>query len=72
MPNLYKNWEEKQRKHWNDYNKKYAKEHFKSYNLKLRLEEDKDIIEYLETNKRKHKSLSDLIRGLVREKIASK
>ena len=69
MPNLYKNWGEKQRKHWNDYNSNYAKSHFKSYNLKLRLEEDKDIINYLESHK--GTSLSELVRQIIREKIGN-
>lgn len=70
MPNLYKNWGDKQRKRWNDYNRNYAKKHFKSYNIKLRLEEDKDIIDYLETHK--ETSLTDFVRKSVREKIGNK
>lgn len=70
MPNLYKNWGDKQRKRWNDYNRNYAKNHFKSYNIKLRLEEDKDIIDYLETHK--ETSLTDFVRKSVREKIGNK
>ena len=65
--NLYKNWGSEQRRHWNDYNRKYAKAHFKTVNLKLRINEDKDIIDYL--NSRGNISLSEFIRNIIREKI---
>ena len=65
--NLYKNWGPEQRQHWNEYNKKYAKTHFKTVNLKLRVNEDKDIIDFL--NSRGGVSLSEFIRNIIREKI---
>lgn len=65
--NLYQNWGPKQRKHWNEYNKNYSKTHFKSINLKLRLKEDSDIVNYLETHK--DKTTSDLVRKGIRKLI---
>ena len=71
MPgNLYKNWGVEQRKHWNEYNKNYSKTHFKTINLKLRIDEDKDIIDYL--NSRNGETLSEFVRQIIREKINSK
>lgn len=67
MANLYKNWGDKQRQNWNNYNRRYAKEHFKSIQLKLRYKEDKDIIDYLESQK--NITLSELLRTIIRERI---
>lgn len=68
--NLYKNWGQKQRNHWNEYNKKYSKTHFKSVNIKLRYVEDKDIIDFLE--KKRSITVSELIRQSIREHMAKK
>lgn len=65
--NLYKNWGPEQRKHWNDYNREYAKKHFRTINLKLRFDEDKDIIDYI--NSHKGISLSQLVRDAIRQLI---
>lgn len=67
--NQYHKWGIEQRKKWNTYSTNYARTHFKSLNLKLRIEEDKDIIEYLEKNTTS--SVSELVRKIIREKIAN-
>ena len=66
MPNNYAKWGEEQKNKWNKYNSNYAKTHFKSLNIKLRLVEDKDMIEFLESQ---HETISDFVRGLIREKM---
>ena len=69
MGNNYEKWGAEQRKKWNAYNKSYDKAHFKSINLKLRIKEDQDIIDYLNSNGGTNKS--ELIRQIIREKIAN-
>ena len=66
MANNYKKWTPQQKENWNVYNKNYAKSHFKSVNVKLRLVEDKDIIDFLEAQ---DCTTSDYIRNLIREKM---
>lgn len=65
--NQYHKWGPEQRKNWNKYSTNYARTHFKSLNLKLRIVEDKDIIDYLERNATN--SVSELVRKIIREKI---
>ena len=72
MPNLYKNWKPEQRNNWNKYNNNYSKTHFKSVNIKLRYDEDKDIIDYLQKHKSKTVSVSELLRTIIREHISKK
>lgn len=67
--NQYQKWGPEQREHWNKYSTNYARTHFKSLNLKLRINEDKDIIDYLE--KHTTSSVSELVRKIIREKIES-
>lgn len=66
MSNNYERMSEKQKAHWNNYNKNYARTHFKSINIKLRLVEDKDMIDFLESQSG---TTSDFIRALIREKM---
>ena len=57
---------EEQRKRWNDYNNGYAKKTYKSYNLKMNKEHDKDIIDYFEKS---GESPTTVVRKLVRHQI---
>lgn len=66
MGNSFKN--PQQREHWNDYNKRYANKHYKSFCLKLNKETDKDIIDFLSAN---GKSPTAVVRALVREKTGT-
>ena len=68
--NLYKNWGPEQRERWNEYNNKYSKTHFRTINIKLRLDEDSDIIEFI--NNHKETSISDLVRIAIRSLIEDK
>lgn len=70
MANLYHNWGPKQRKRWNEYSKEYSKNHFKTITVKLRLVEDKDIINYLNANKQT--SATELVRTSLRHYIKNK
>lgn len=63
MANNFKTPE--QRANWNKYNNAYAKEHYKTICLKLNVETDKDIIDYL-TNTPSTKSATQVIRDLIR------
>jgi len=45
MANYFKTQE--QRENWNKYNSLYSKAHYKAFTIKLNLEKDKDIIEYI-------------------------
>ena len=66
MANNYEKWTSQQKENWNVYNKNYAKSHFKSVNVKLRLVEDKDIIDFLAEQEC---TTSDYIRHLIREQM---
>lgn len=62
MANNFKTPE--QRANWNKYNNAYAKEHYKTICLKLNVDTDKDVIDYLTNNSTK--SATQLIKELVR------
>ena len=65
MANRYDKMTPEQRKHWNEYTNKYAKENFRSFNVKFKRGADQDVINYLET----HGSVTDTMRRLVQEEI---
>ena len=56
-----------QRKNWNEYNKKYAQEHYRSFCLKFNKDTDKDVIEFLTNGQ----SPTQVIRALVKEKLGT-
>lgn len=57
-----------QRTHWNEYNRKYSNENYKSVCLKLNKKKDKDIIDYLAQC---GKTPTELFKSLLREKIGT-
>ena len=65
MANKFKN--EAQRKHWNEYSKNYAKEKYKSYNVKLDKTHDQDVIDYIS----KSGGISEVVRTLVRKELGT-
>lgn len=44
-----------------DYDNKYIREHYKHYGLRLSIENEKDIIDYLDRQKNKNEYIKQLI-----------
>ena len=60
--------DEEQRKRWNNYNNSYAREKYKSYNLKMNKETDKDVIDYIASS---HESPTQIVKRLIRKEIGT-
>ena len=63
MANIFRTPE--QRQHWNKYNSKYSSEHYKNICLKLNLETEKDMIDFLARH-----GNSKFLKKAIREAIA--
>lgn len=66
MANNFKN--QTQRTNWNKYNNAYSKKNYKTICIKLRLVEDKDIIDFLYSLS---PSPTKAIKALVKEKLGT-
>lgn len=65
MSNNYSKMTPEQRQRWNHYSNEYSKLNFRSYNVKFRIKEDKEIINFLDT----HGSVTETIRRLIEAEI---
>ena len=56
----------KQRERWNTYNKKYARENYKSFSVRLNKKSDKEMLTYIEGS---GKSVTAIFKELLNEKL---